>query len=227
MFDPRPLTEYSEDDVRRLRPLVHREMTKVFPDSVFVKTHNALLKDAADHPVITLDVTAGALYMVRNPLDVVISYSHHLAKPIEEVIEIMASPLATSGGDASNVYELLASWSEHVASWSARPHPSLHVVRYEDMLTAPYTTFGGVARFLGIDPPRARLDKAIKLSSFKVLQAQEKRKGFIERPKHADSFFRAGKADQWRKVLTDRQVDAIIATHRDQMERFGYLPSGK
>src|SRR3954451_6509877 len=80
-FDPRPGSEYSKPDVQRMRPMVHHAMTKAFPDSVFVKTHNACVEDNG-HPLVSLEVTAGAIYIVRNPLDVVISYSDHIGQPI-------------------------------------------------------------------------------------------------------------------------------------------------
>jgi hypothetical protein len=34
-------------------------------------------------------VAAGAIYIVRNPLDVAISYAHHLSKPIDFAIDFM------------------------------------------------------------------------------------------------------------------------------------------
>lgn len=222
-LDPRPWTEYTREDVARLRPLVHRELTKLAPDTVFAKTHNALLEDQG-HPVISMDLTVGAIYVVRNPLDVAISYAHHLSVSIDEVIDLLAAAGAVTIPSEKHVYEYLSSWSRHVESWTGRPNPRLHVVRYEDMLESPTKTFGGIARFLGIDPPRARLDKAIKQSSFKVLSQQEKTKGFIERPEKVEAFFRKGEAGQWRRDLTPEQVKRVVSDHRQQMERFGYVP---
>ncbi len=222
LFDPRPASEYDRDAVRRMRPLVHREMTKSHPDSVFVKTHNALIEDEG-HPLVTPDVTAGALYIVRDPRDVAISYSHHRGKPIDDTIELMAQTGACTVGDDTNVYERMASWSLHVESWTDPPRPRHLVVRYEDMLDRPLGSFAGVARFLGLEPPRARLERAIRLSAFKVLQAQERRRGFIERPKTAEAFFRAGRAGQWRRTLTAAQIGRIEQDHGAQMRRFGYL----
>jgi hypothetical protein len=88
----------------------------------------------------------------------------------------------------------------------------------------PIKTFGGIARFLGLKVPRDRLEKALRLSSFRVLQEQEKRHGFIERSASAQRFFRAGKAGQWRQVLTKGQIEAVAAAHGEQMTRFGYWP---
>src|SRR5215475_452571 len=41
-LDPRPCNELTKDEVAALRPLVHAAMTRAFPDTVFVKTHNAV-----------------------------------------------------------------------------------------------------------------------------------------------------------------------------------------
>ncbi len=68
------------------------------------------------------------------------------------------------------------------------------VVRYEDMLGRPVRAFGTISQFLGLKPNELQLSAAIGKSSFEVLAAQEREKGFSEKPKVAQRFFRAGKA---------------------------------
>jgi hypothetical protein len=223
LFDPRPGPQISKEEVASLRPKVHEAMTRSHPDSVFVKTHNAMVEDRGT-PMITMAHTAGAIYVIRNPLDVAISYAHHYGLTLDAAIAALATPGLQSENEEIHCYERYGSWSEHVMSWTHRPSPGLHVVRYEDMLESPHKTFAGVAAFLGLKPARERLEKAIKLSSFKVLREQEKRHGFIERTANAEWFFREGKAGQWRKTLSSAQVDAVIGAHREQMSRFGYWP---
>ncbi|MSP82255.1 MAG: sulfotransferase domain-containing protein [Alphaproteobacteria bacterium] len=220
--DPQKL---SFEEVAKLRPKVHRLLTTHQPDNVFVKTHSALMTDFGV-PAITPEVTAGAVYVVRNPLDVVLSYSHHLAKPIDVVIEHMATKNVHTGNSRDWVAEAQGSWTDNVESWTAKKQKGIHVLRYEDMTAEPVKSFKGVARFLGLDPPRARLEKAICMSSFKVLQDQERRHGFVEKHPEAPTFFRAGKVGQWREVLTPEQVARIITDHHVQMERFGYCRNG-
>ena len=223
MIDARPLEAYTTAEVAALRPKVHRHLTTLFPDSVFAKTHCAVMEDHG-FPTVTFEVTAGAIYVVRNPLDVALSYAHHLGATADDVIGFMARPGTMSPASNNHVHELLGSWSEHVESWTARPNRALHVVRYEDMLSKPQSTFAGIARFLSLKPPRDRLERAIARSSFRVLQEQERRHGFKERGEKAERFFRQGTAGQWRKELTGEQVERVVATHGEQMRRFGYLP---
>jgi hypothetical protein len=42
--------------------------------------------------------------------------------------------------------------------------------------------------------------------------------------KKRNVFFREGRIGQWREVLTQPQIDLIVADHREQMARFGYWP---
>ncbi len=147
-FDARPAGQYAIADVQRMRPLVHRALTQSFPDYVFVKTHNAAV--AVDGvPLQTPDVTAAAIYVVRDPRDVAVSYSHHLGLPIDRVIALMADPAAAVGGDDAHVFEWLGSWSAHVESWGGRREPTRLVLRYEDMHAIPERCFGTAIRFLG------------------------------------------------------------------------------
>ena len=223
-FDLRPCTEMTPAEIAALRPKVHHLLTESFPDSVFVKTHNFLGNDAGV-PLVTMDETAGAIYVIRNPLDVLISYSLHYGFTLDEAIEAMSAPLAGTETNDISVRQVFNTWSTHVKSWTQNPSPTLLVVRYEDMHANPLKTFARVASFLGLTPPTKRLKRAISNSSFGVLRKQEETHGFVERSKHT-RFFRAGKVGQWRHALSAEQVAAIVSAHREQMERFNYVPKG-
>ena len=224
-FDSRSPVALGGEDLARLRPRVHALIAESAPDTVMVKTHNALV-EADGVPMITQSLTAGAIYVVRNPLDVVVSYAHHLGQPTDDVITLMETKGFHSPASADQVPEHHSDWSTHVESWTASSHPQLHVVRYEDMGRRPGPTFRAISAFLGLKPPRERLERAMRHSSFRSLRAQEDRTGFIERTPSQDRFFRTGKMGGWREVLDDAQVRRVVERHRTQMERFGYLPSG-
>jgi len=144
------------------------------------------------YSTINFAVTSGAVYIVRNPLDVAISYAHHMGKDIDTAIESMsAENIETSGGERS-VYEVYGSWSQHVWSWTRQPHPAIYVMRYEDMLAEPEKTFGGLEKHLLLGGTPEQVREAIDCSSFEKLKAQEEEKGFREKPKSAERFFREG-----------------------------------
>jgi Sulfotransferase domain len=221
-FIGRPPGDWSREEVARVRPRAHEAMTRAYPDSVFVKTHNALVADQFG-PLIPLELTAGAIYVVRNPLDVAVSYGHHLGRSIDDIVDLLNSSDTGNPNTTITVYQILRSWSEHVQSWTGRPHPALHVVRYEDLLEKPEPSFAALARFLGLKPPAHRLRRAVEHASFRELQRREAAGGFKERSSVAERFFREGRSGQWREALTPAQVKRIVDAHREQMARFGYL----
>ena len=212
-----------KQEVANTRHQVQAAIADQFEGMIFVKTHNALVVDHGQS-VINFKVTSGAIYIVRNPLDVAISLSFHMDRTIDEAIRTMAMPGVETPINEMRVHEIWGSWSEHVESWTRKPHPTIYVMRYEDMLSDPQKTFGGLARHLLLNPTSAELKLAMERSSFEFVQAQEDKEGFKEKPAHAQRFFREGRAGQWRDILTPRQVASIISAHREQMERFGYLP---
>jgi hypothetical protein len=223
-FDPRPLSKLSTKEVLEIRPKVHELLTRASPDSIFVKTHN-FLGEVEGVSLLNMNCTAGAIYVVRNPLDVAISYAHHFGVDMDEAIQQLdCSATGTSTTDMS-ARQYFSSWSVHVKSWTQVSFPARHVVRYEDMTENPLETFRGVAEFLGLDPPPDRLERAISHSSFERLQTQENEKGFVERSQYS-RFFRSGQVGQWREDLSEDQVKQVVCDHREQMERFGYVPDG-
>jgi hypothetical protein len=220
-----PLEECSKEQVAAVRLKANESMAAATPDLVFVKTHNAMVADRGA-PMINPKFTAGAVYIVRNPLDVAISYSFHLNKTIDETIKFMNLKGMQSQNAEKMAYEVQSSWMENVYSWTRKENPSLFVMRYEDMLANPVKTFGKLVNFLKIKVSRRQLDEAIEASSFKKLTAQEDEKEFQEKPKDAEKFFRKGESDQWKETLNKDQIEEIVRVNREQMSRFGYLPPG-
>jgi hypothetical protein len=223
--EPVDCLRFTDEEVAALRPKAHKIMAERYPHDVFVKTHNALIIDRGTE-MITLEHTAAAIYIVRNPLDIVISFADHLGYSIDRTIGIIGDDHFESAAEKQWVYQHIGSWSLHVRSWTRSPHPGLHVIRYEDMAAAPLQTFGGAARFLGLNPPRARLERAIEFSSFDVLRGQEEALGFVERGPAQERFFRVGKSGQWPEILSKEQVTRVVRRHKQQMARFGYVPDG-
>ncbi|MEX0583869.1 MAG: sulfotransferase domain-containing protein [Sneathiella sp.] len=220
-----PFHRYSIGEVISLRPKVHKLIAESAEDPVYVKTHS-IFGTLHGVPQITMEHTIGAVYIIRNPLDVVISLASHFGLTLELAITLMKDVEAFTGETptGNTIRQYFGSWSGHANSWTHFDQKKMHVMRYEDMLYKPEETFGGLAKFLGLNPPKEQLIKAIKFSSFDAVRTQEEKKGFREQSAKNSKFFRAGKAGQWKDVLTRDQVDRIIQSHHMTMEYFGYNP---
>ena len=126
---------YSAEEVAPLREAAQRELAKCYPVTGFVKTHSAFMPWYG-HPMFDLSLTAGAIYIVRNPLDIVGSYAAHSGSQIQNTVDVIVQENFTTTGSEKQVPQLLGSWSQNVQSWTVRPNPALHIMRYEDMIEA-------------------------------------------------------------------------------------------
>jgi hypothetical protein len=207
----------------KVRPIVLENITKNVAGINFVKTHSAN-DHAHNTQLIPPTLTRSAIYILRNPLDMVISYASHFGIPIDRALESIGSANNTLKGNDAAAYQFIGKWANHVTTWAnARKFPVL-ILRYEDMLANPHETFGKVVKHIGLPTDMEKLERAIDFSSFEVLQKQELALGFSENSKKQDRFFRQGKSDQWQNQLTPAQIDKVCADHGGVMKRYGYFP---
>ncbi|GAB4363035.1 MAG: sulfotransferase domain-containing protein [Kiloniellaceae bacterium] len=222
-LSPRPPSELAPAEIAALRVRAQERAVSLNKNVIPMKTHSYLGEDCG-HPIFSMKATFGAVYIIRDPRDVVISAADHFGLTLDAMIDKLADPLATCAAmPGTIVHELQSSWSNHVESWTKWNHPGIFTVRYEDLLADPLDQFGRVARHFGIATDKARIEKAIGFSSFKQLQKLEAEQGFAERSLHSERFFRSGRSGGWRDTLTPEQVKRIESDHAVQMKRFGYL----
>ena len=245
-------SDLTPEEILRHRPLFHESLARelaghpggggrrpVQSAPALVKVHDAYLHARDGAALFPKVATSGVVYLVRNPLDVAVSYAHHRQKSIDATVRWMNEPAAAEGEVVGGIYtqlpQPLTTWSGHAASWLDQEELPVHVARYEDLLADPMAGFGAIVRFAGLDrdgtrpegpaQPSAseRLARAIGHAAFSRLRAQEEDSGFSEKQPTAPSFFRAGVAGSWRTALAPSQVQALVDAHGPMMARLGYL----
>ena len=218
--------DLAPEEVERLRPGVYRWSLRDV-DIGYHKIHDAYTYTEDGEPLVSREATMGAVYILRNPLDVAPSAANHWDCSVDQAIERMANPEMSlcefRNSLPGQVQQRLLSWSDHVRSWVYAAELNRLTIRYEDMLARPQETFGRVAAFLGLSGDALRIGKAIRNSEFRELVRQETEKGFRERPQHTRRFFRRGRNGDWRESLSPEQVRRIVADHGEIMGLFGYL----
>ena len=86
----------------------------------FIKTHNSLCT-INNYKFTNKINTLGGVYVVRDPRDVAVSFSHHMGKSFEEITDqminqkfmICESSFVNKGFDST----MLSTWSNHYNSW--------------------------------------------------------------------------------------------------------------
>ncbi len=224
----KPSHELSPGEIAALRPRVHAVIAERARGTRLVKSHN-MSGSFDDHPLYNWQVSAGAVYVVRNPLDVAVSMSRHFGLSIDKSIERLGNSQAATANETAFVGQILGSWSAHVAGWAdtaERAPGKVIVLRYEDLLEKPVRHFAKAAKLLGLGQDRARIERAVKHTSFQTLASLEQKHGFVEAVDEKTRFFFKGRANQWREALSREQLQHIVDDHREQMQRFKYVPAG-
>ncbi len=220
-------SELSADEIDALRPGIYRELSLGLNTSSYHKVHDAYSYTINNEPLFPTEISAGVVYFVRNPLDVAVSFSNHLSKDIQYVIEKMNDDnFCLSFNEkriSKQLRQKLFSWSNHYLSWTTQKNIPVLVVRYEDMLNDTFNTFSKILDFLKLSKDKNRIKTAIKYSSFDFLKQQEIEQGFIEKPKNTKHFFNNGKSKTWENILTDEQINEIIKHHKKVMLLNSYL----
>jgi hypothetical protein len=219
-------SDLTQDEIERYRPAVYELISAQATEPLFLKVHDAYTYTPEGIPLISKAATAGVLYLIRNPLDVAVSFAHHNASTVERMVRKMADPDFAFVDKPHSLHnqlrQRLLTWSGHVTSWVDEPGLRVLVVRYEDMKADPIATFSGVIRFCGLDDDPARIAKAVDFSRFERVQAQEQAAGFGEKMPLADSFFRKGQVGSWREGMDDALAEKLIVNQREVMRRFAY-----
>lgn len=220
-------SELRREELDLLRPRVLCTMARQSPGTLYLKVHDRFESPALGTAVLPADVPQIAIYIVRDPRDVCVSFAHHLGLGIEETLSRMVNDrLHLSGGAVPHVDQFpqwLGRWDLHVQSWVDQSSVKVEVLRYEDMLADPMDSVGRVLRAIGLDPEPGVVARAVEQCAFSRLAESEQRTGFAERPAQSVRFFRSGKAGGWRDALTPDQAGRVVSEFGDVMRRFGYL----
>ena len=186
---------------------------------VLLKTHNAAgVYDVGEFP--SKKYTEKAVYVVRDPKDVAISYSYHFGQNLDISINSLLNETNINFKlkDLSRG-EFLSSWDNHVKSWQNLPFPVLRV-RYEDLLENPFHYTEKILTFLDIEPT-ITIEEIVNLTSFKKLANQEKNEGFAEAGKN-EMFFRNGSKSQWLQY-DEKKFEKLIAKFEPIMRGLNYI----
>ena len=132
------------------------------------------------------ECTAGFLYIIRNPLDLILSaYNYHLLHLGSELIrseqeyKLVYMNNFLHAGFADSLWKKMGfgTWHEHLNSWlrvGAGEHPYM-LIRYEDMLAKPYLTAERITSYLNLDRTTQEIQEALEFSTFKNMKAMEEK----------------------------------------------------
>ena len=82
-------SDLTPDEIDRLRPAVYDKLAAEADEPLFMKVHDAYTLVDGKAPLFPASATKCVIYLIRNPLDVSVSFAHHSGWDYERSVEKM------------------------------------------------------------------------------------------------------------------------------------------
>ena len=207
----------------------------------FFKTHS-FLGNYQGNQFTTPETTLGAIYIVRDPRNVLSSLKNHYSFDDDNALKMIKdktrSLMSNNGSHASLTY--ISSWSENYLSWLRNNQFRRLFIKYEDLIENKYETFRDIIVFAntlmnkveGVN--KSKLQKAIETTNFDVLKKKEVSETFDGsesnfkkwRKFHSENknlFFNLGPENNWKKILNKKISKEIETSFEKEMRELKYL----
>ena len=203
----------------------------------FVKTHNCLLPFKGNE-FTSRNETLGAIYIVRDPRNIITSITHHYSINYEKALDYMldddCSLLEKSFDQDYSNFTYLNSWSNHYKSWKNNKSFEILFIRYEDIKKDKEDTFKKIILFIEkITKKNSKLEEekftnSIKSTNFSNLKNKELNEGFEEsvysnKIGKKINFFNLGFNNRWQKLLPLDIKNKVNKKFKENLEELNYL----
>jgi hypothetical protein len=200
-----------------------------------LKTHNAICKINGN---LFTDAknTLGAIYIVRDPRNIVTSLANHFQIDKNKALDFMRNErryIYEKRGDRFLGFSPLFSWSKHIDSWiNCKSFPIL-TIRYEDLHQETFQTLKKVIDFIETISKsknsfnRDKAKQSIKSCEFDKLKKLELKEGFQEavmKKNKSDKvkFFNLGQENDYKKILNQNLIIEMNNLYKKEILKFNY-----
>ena len=236
-----PASQYSDVKsytyVEAAKNWIKNQKTFFTKEKLFLlKTHNSL-EEYFGYRFTKSSETLGAIYIIRDPRNVVSSMSNHYSMNFNEMYNKMIDENASlstknSDGDLSN-FSFLGSWSNHYKSWKNNSEFKTLFIKYEDLKENKIEIFKKIIFFINeVTGDNKKIDErkfsnAIKTTSFSNLKNKELNEGFEEsvysnKTGKKINFFNLGFNNRWQKILPLEIKNKTNEIFKEDLHKLGY-----
>ena len=203
----------------------------------FFKTHN-ILGSINGSNFTNKKNTIGAIYIVRDPRNVITSFKNHYDFTLEEAYNAMTNKhyyiYQSENHDDFGDFQFISSWEKNYQSWKKQNIFKIKIIKYEDLLNETFYTFRDIILFINHvcgyenDFQKDKAKTSIQSTSFSNLKNIEIKQGFIEAVKSKKSntkipFFHLGADNDWKKILNSEFQDKIVNEFNIGLKELGYI----
>ncbi len=217
------------DDIHILKKYWIKAQEKINLDNklYFFKTHNANIK-IDTYPFTNNKNTAGTIYIVRDPRNIINSLGNHFDLSQEEARNFLFSKeiLSEKNKDNNKILTLVGTWEEHYNSWTMN-NDNLLLIKYEDLINNIEVEVLKIVKFIlkyaKISINNEKIRNVIETTNFKSLRKMEDMGQFKEYRNKDFKFFNKGPDNKWEDNLNKNIREEIENKYKISMKKLGYL----
>ena len=201
----------------------------------FLKTHSAIFK-INGNSFTNKENSIGAIYIVRDPRNVITSISNHYQISIEDAFQFMKDEKRGIINKKDGRYlgfQAVWSWSINQKTWVENNLFPVLVIKYEDLLKETYNTFRKVIEFINKISNSSKIfnkskgKNSIKNTSFEKLQRMENDYGFAEAMNKKGTnkkikFFNLGQKNNYKNLLSQDLIIKMNEFYKEELIKFNY-----
>ena len=204
----------------------------------FFKTHNAF-GSVNNSQFTDAKNSIGALYVVRDPRNVITSLKNHYELNTEQALKWMQNEnnyiydVHRFKQDGYSDFQFISSWITNYKSWKVQKKIPIKIIKYEELLGETFIVFKDVIEFINKTSGnnekinKDKLKNAVNSTLFDKLKSSEEKNGFSEAVTSKTSnkkipFFYLGPKNDWRKILDDELKNKLNDIYKQNLIELSY-----
>ena len=203
----------------------------------FFKTHN-VLGAIENNNFTNKSNTIGAIYIVRDPRNIITSIQNHYELDIDKALKFMLSEKKYiydyhRENDYSD-FQFISSWEKNYQSWIEQSIFPTKIIKYEDLNNKTFDTFKEIIEFIEITISsknsfnRIKAKNSIQSTSFDKMREIENKKGFVESVLSKNyskkiPFFHLGPKNNWKNIFDQKYQEKLNSIFEKNLKELKYI----
>ena len=204
----------------------------------FFKTHNFLGK-INNNNFTNKENSVGAVYIVRDPRNVITSLKNHFEFSTDQALNFMISEKKYiydrfKENDYSD-FQFLSSWEKNYKSWKNQNNFPVKIVKYEDLCNKTYEIFREIIKFVNKTIKSKDLfnvekaQNAVASTSFNKMKNIENKEGFKEavlskyNSTNKIPFFHLGPNNNWKNTYNNNYQKKLNSIFSENLRELNYI----
>ena len=230
-YDPKIVTDTSKFWIKA------QEKINLNNELNFLKTHN-ILGSINNSNFTNKKNTIGAIYIVRDPRNVLTSLQNHYELSKDEALKFMLNEKKYiydyhTKNDFSD-FQFISSWEKNYKSWINQKILPVKLIRYEDLNVNTLDVLKEIIEFIQNtiqekkDFNFLKAQNAVKSTNFENMKNMEKKSGFLESILSKNDtkkipFFHLGPKNDWKSIFDKRYQNKLNSIFENNLKELNYL----